>query len=56
MLKFVPENFDIRHFLKRERGIKFRRAVHVAHGHAYRFDGGRTVASNAAERNDQQKE
>src|SRR5437660_12522510 len=49
MFKFVPENFEVRNFLKCKRGIKFDRAIHIAYGHADRFDGGR-FRSNAAER------
>src|SRR6266498_5104591 len=38
MFVLLSENFDVRDFLKRERGIERHRAIHVAHRHADRFD------------------
>ena len=38
MFEFVPQNLDIRNFLKRERRIKRHRSIHVAHRHSNGFN------------------
>ena len=50
MFKFVAENLDIRDFLKVRLPIKLHSAIHIAHGHADRFDGEIRGSGSCSER------